>query len=364
MSQSPVEHPTLQEFGSASITFRSMALRVPVKPASHNCNQQNAKHIVVGTPMLRLQGDSKRSEKIIQAAEKTRQTWFGRVTSLLNRSSANEIPWTEIEELLVAADVGLVTTELLLDLTKKHLRENKLSHPVDAIDVLKNEMVTLLTIDHPSKLLEVSTKPTVLLFVGVNGAGKTTSIAKLARLYLNEGKQVMLGAADTFRAAAIEQLQSWGSHLKVDVIAHQSGADPGAVAFDTLEAARARQTDIVIIDTAGRLHTKTNLMEEIKKIQRVLSKRDDVVQRVLLTLEATTGQNGLIQAKGFSEAMGCDGVFLTKLDGTAKGGIILSIAHNLDLPVMFIGTGEGLDDIAPFHPRQFVEALFNSTAVI
>lgn len=359
MSQSPAGRPTLPEFGSTSTAFCSVALCVPVKPISHNCNQQNASRIAVGTAMLRLLRDNTRSEKTIQAAEKTRQTWFGHVTSLLNRSSTNEIPWTEIEELLVAADVGLVTTELLIDRTKEHLRENKLSHPDDAIDVLKNEMVTLLTIDHPNKMLGVSTRPTILLFVGVNGAGKTTSIAKLAQLLINDGKQVMLGAADTFRAAAIEQLQSWGSRLKVDVIAHQSGADPGAVAFDTLEAARARHADIVIIDTAGRLHTKTNLMEEIKKIRRVLSKRDDMVQSVLLTLEATTGQNGLIQAKGFSEAMDCDGVFLTKLDGTAKGGIVLSIAHDLKLPVLFIGTGEGLDDIAPFHPRQFVEALFN-----
>jgi fused signal recognition particle receptor len=310
--------------------------------------------------MLSLLRDNSRSEKTIRAAEKTRQTWFGHITSLLNRSSINEIPWTEIEELLIAADVGLTTTELLIDRTKEGLRQNKLSHPDDAIDVLKNEMVTLLTIDRPIKMSGAHTKPTALLFVGVNGAGKTTSIAKLARLYTDEGNKVILGAADTFRAAAIEQLQSWGNRLKVDVIAHQSGADPGAVAFDTLEAARSRHADIVIIDTAGRLHTKSNLMEEVKKIRRVLSKRDDVVQSVLLTLEATTGQNGLLQAKVFSEAMSCDGVFLTKLDGTAKGGIVLAIAHDLNLPVLFIGTGENLDDIGAFHPRQFVEALFNS----
>lgn len=313
--------------------------------------------------MLRLMRDKDRSGKTIQAVEKTRRTWFGEVTSLLRRPSINEIPWNEIEELLIGADVGLATTELLISRTKERLQSKNHSPPDDAISMLKTQMVALLTIDHTSEIFEVATRPTVILVVGVNGVGKTTSVAKLARLYSCNGNRVVLGAADTFRAAAIEQLQSWGCRLEVDVIAHQSGADPAAVTFDTLEAARARHADVVIIDTAGRLHTKTNLMEEIKKIRRVLSKRHDIAENVLLTLEATTGQNGLLQAQAFSDAIACHGVFLTKLDGTAKGGIVLSIAHDLNLPVLFIGTGEGLDDIAPFHPRQFVEALFESKAV-
>ena len=197
--------------------------------------------------------------------------------------------------------------------------------------------------------------------VGVNGAGKTTSIAKLAQLYVDDGKQVLLGAADTFRAAAIEQLQVWGSRVGADVIAHRQGADPGAVAFDTLQAARSRGVDVVIIDTAGRLHSKVNLMEEMKKVRRVLSRHDNRASvEVILAMDATTGQNGLAQARAFTEAIRCDGVFLSKLDGTAKGGVVVAIAAELKLPVLYIGTGERLEDIAPFDPREFIDALFAS----
>ena len=312
--------------------------------------------------MLKLLRDRGRGDKTRQAVEKTRRTWFGQITSLLRRSDIDEDLWDELEELLIGADVGLDTTELLLERTKERVRNEGVSQPGDVLGVLKAEMVALLSIDGSDYTLETADGPAVLLVIGVNGAGKTTGIAKLARLYMDDGKRVVLGAADTFRAAAIEQLQSWGGRLEVDVIAHQSGADPGAVAFDTLEAARARQADVVIIDTAGRLHTKANLMEELKKIQRVLSKRGNVAQSVLLTLDATTGQNGLFQARAFTDAIDCDGVFLTKLDGTAKGGIVLAIAQDLKLPVLFIGTGETLDDITPFDPRQFVDALFDSEA--
>lgn len=312
--------------------------------------------------MLKLLRDRGRGDKTRQAVEKTRRTWFGQITSLLRRSDIDEDLWDELEELLIGADVGLDTAELLLERTKERVRNEGVSNTGDVLGVLKDEMVALLSIDGSDYTLEIADGPAVLLVVGVNGAGKTTGIAKLARLYMDDGKRVVLGAADTFRAAAIEQLQSWGSRLEADVIAHQSGADPGAVAFDTLEAARARQADVVIIDTAGRLHTKANLMEELKKIQRVLSKRGNVAQSVLLTLDATTGQNGLLQARAFTDAIECDGVFLTKLDGTAKGGIVLAIAQDLKLPVLFIGTGETLDDITPFDPRQFVDALFDSEA--
>lgn len=312
--------------------------------------------------MLKLLRD-RGGEKTRQAVEKTRRTWFGQITSILRRTDIDSNLWDELEELLIGADVGLDTTELLIERARGRVLSEGVWQPGDILDVLKGEMATLLSIDGSDDALEAADGPIALLVVGVNGAGKTTSIAKLARLYMDDGQRVVLGAADTFRAAAIEQLQSWGNRLGVEVIAHQSGADPGAVAFDALEAARARQADVVIIDTAGRLHTKSNLMEELGKIQRVLSKRGNAAQRVLLTLDATTGQNGLLQARAFTEATECDGVFLTKLDGTAKGGVVLAIVQDLKLPVLFIGTGESPDDVAPFDPNEFVEALFDSGAI-
>ena len=205
---------------------------------------------------------------------------------------------------------------------------------------------------------ELSETPLVVLVVGVNGAGKTTSIAKLAHHFEQAGKRVLLGAGDTFRAAAIEQLQALGERAGVDVISHRQGADPGAVAFDAFQAARARKADVLIIDTAGRLHTKSNLMEELKKIVRVIGRLDSAApHQVLLILDATTGHNGLAQAKSFTEAVGCTGVFLAKLDGTAKGGIVLAIRESLGLPILFIGTGEKLEDMAVFDPEEFIDAI-------
>ena len=203
-------------------------------------------------------------------------------------------------------------------------------------------------------------QPRVILAIGVNGVGKTTSIAKLAHYLTEQGSRVLLAASDTFRAGAIEQLQSWGGRIGVDVIAHRAGGDPAAIAYDALEAARARGMDAVIVDTAGRLHTKQNLMEEMKKISRVLSRLDpQAPHETILVMDATTGQNGVIQARSFTEAMGCTGVFLSKLDGTAKGGTVVAIVQELGLPVLFIGTGEGMDDMAPFHAAEFVEELFS-----
>ena len=308
--------------------------------------------------MLRFLRDKGADETHI-AAEKTRRAWFGRMATLFHGPSLNEQLWEDLEELLVSADVGMSTTQLLLERTRESMRSRGLSQPGEAMQALKEEMVDILDVGLETHPLEARERPLILLIVGVNGAGKTTSVAKLARLYQESGLVVLLGAADTFRAAATEQLQSWGRRLGADVIAHQPGADPGAVAFDALQAARARGADVVIVDTAGRIHTKVNLMEELKKVHRVLSGKDSVdSQRVLLTLDATTGQNGLLQAKAFTDAIECHGVFLAKLDGSAKGGVVLAIAHEVKLPVLFIGTGEEIDDIAAFDPRQFVEALF------
>ena len=309
--------------------------------------------------MLKFLGKRK-SEKTERAAEKTRRAWFSHVTDLFRSGKLDDDLWEELEELLIAADVGLGPAQDLLERLRRRVREEGISDPEGAIELLKQELVSVLDVQTTPATGNGKTPHTVLM-VGVNGAGKTTSIAKLAQLYADDGKQVLLGAADTFRAAAIEQLQVWGSRVGADVIAHRQGADPGAVAFDTLQAARSRDIDVVIIDTAGRLHSKANLMEEMKKVRRVLSRHDDRASvEVILAMDATTGQNGLAQARAFTEAIRCDGVFLSKLDGTAKGGVIVAIAAELKLPVLYIGTGEQLEDIAPFDPREFIDALFAS----
>jgi len=294
---------------------------------------------------------------IKQALKRSRDTWFGRVTSLFDRTAIDETVWAELEELLISADVGVNTTERLIDRVRQRIKEEKISQGSLVHLVLKAEMVNILNIDIQEAPIMPSV-PRVILVVGVNGCGKTTSIAKLAYNLKNEGKWVILVAADTFRAAAIDQLKHLGGRAGVDVIAHQPGADPGAVVFDALQAARSRQVQEVIIDTAGRLHTKFNLMEELKKIRRVAAKADATApHEVILVLDATTGQNGLAQARYFTEAVGVTGIFLAKLDGTAKGGIVLAICDELKIPIQFIGVGEKLEDMAPFDAETFVEAL-------
>ncbi len=301
-------------------------------------------------------------EKTAHAVEKTRNAWFGRVASLLRGSQIDQSLWDNLEELLISADMGVATTQVILDRVRQRVREESAGDADEVLAILKDEMATILGSADRDRPEVGERGPLVVLMVGVNGVGKTTSIAKLTHLYKEEGKKVILGAADTFRAAAIDQLQSWGQRLETDVIAHRPEADPGAVAFDTLQAAKARGADVVIIDTAGRLHTKLNLMEEIKKVQRVLARREEGRnQHILLALDATTGQNGLHQARAFVDALPCDGVFLAKLDGTAKGGVVVAIANELKLPVLYIGTGEEPDDIAAFDPKEFVDALFNGS---
>ncbi len=276
---------------------------------------------------------------------------------LFDRTAINDEVWVELEELLVSADVGISTTEKLIDKVKQRVADEKISQGSLVRTVLQAEMVNILRIA-PQETPANLSLPRVILVVGVNGGGKTTAAAKLAYSLKNEGKSVILAAADTFRAAAIDQLKRWGERVGADVIAHQPGADPGAVVFDALQAARSRQVKAVIIDTAGRLHTKFNLMEELKKIKRVAAKADATApHEVILVLDATTGQNGLTQARYFTEAVGVTGIFLTKLDGTAKGGIVLAICEELKIPIQFIGVGENLSDIMPFDAETFVEAL-------
>jgi len=263
---------------------------------------------------------------------------------LFDRTAIGDELWDELEELLISADVGVITTEKLIEKVKQQVAKEKINQGSLVRTALEAEMVNMLKIA-PQEIGNLS-PPKVTLVVGVNGSGKTTSIAKLAHSLKSEGRNVILAAADTFRAAAIDQLKHWGERIGIDVIAHQPGADPGAVVYDALEAARSRQVDEVIIDTAGRLHTKFNLMEEVKKIRRVAAKADATApHEVILVLDATTGQNGLTQAKYFAEAVGVTSIFLAKLDGTAKGGIVLAICDELKIPIQFIGVGEKLEDM-------------------
>ena len=277
---------------------------------------------------------------------------------LFDRNKIDDDVWDELEELLIAADVGVGTSMKLIERVRERAKEEKLDG--DSVgQILRDEMVAMLTLPEKKKT-ENAVPPRVVLVVGVNGSGKTTSIAKLAFKLKKEGRKVLLAAADTFRAAAIDQLKKQGERVGVDVIAHQPGADPGAVVYDALEAARSRGTDILLIDTAGRLHTKFNLMEELKKVRRVASKLDPTApHEVILVLDATTGQNGLTQARHFTEAVGVSNIILAKLDGTAKGGIVLAVCDELKLPIELIGVGEGLEDIVPFNPREFVDGLFS-----
>jgi fused signal recognition particle receptor len=300
------------------------------------------------------------ANKIENSVKQTKESWFNKIAGIFKRSRIDAETWDELEELLILADVGVTTTTELIQRVKQQARQEKVEDGDSVRDILKKEMVRLLTIESSIKdILAPADNMTVILVIGVNGSGKTTSIAKLANQVKSRGNQVLLAAADTFRAAAIDQLKHWADKAGVQVIAHQPGADPGAVVFDSIQAAANRNIKMVIADTAGRLHTKFNLMEELKKIKRVIDK-SQAEQRVLLVIDATTGQNGLIQAKQFSQVVGIDGIFLSKLDGTAKGGIVLAICDQLKIPILYIGTGEQLDDMASFDAEAFIEAIFAS----
>jgi len=259
----------------------------------------------------------------------------------------------QLEEILITADVGVQTTMTLIDRVSKA----KVSDAQGLKAVLKKEILALMTsTKQPEKTLA---KPHIMMIVGVNGVGKTTTIGKLAAKFSSEGKKVLIAAADTFRAAAIEQISIWAERAGVDIVKHKDNADPAAVAYDGVEAAMSRGKDIVIVDTAGRLHTRVNLMEEVKKIRRAIAKRmPDAPHEVLLVLDATTGQNAISQAKQFHEDLGVTGLILTKLDGTAKGGVVVSITNSLNIPLRYIGVGEGIDDLQEFDAAQFVEAMF------
>ncbi len=312
--------------------------------------------------MLRLFRRNRQEERKAteQAAKPSRDRWFGRIVGLLRSPQLDDSVWDEIEEILISSDVGVETSLRIIDHLKEEVRSGKLETPEAVTDALRQALTNDLGADDEEFIpaADDAAKPYVILMVGVNGVGKTTSIGKLAYHFTASGRRVLLGAADTFRAAAAEQLEILGERVGVDVIRHASGADPGAVAYDAYQASKARGADVLIIDTAGRLHTKSNLMEELRKIHRVLKRQDDTApHQVILTLDATTGHNGLAQAKSFREAVDCTGIFLAKLDGTARGGIVLAIRQELQVPILFIGTGEGMADMAPFDAEDFVDAL-------
>ncbi len=296
-------------------------------------------------------------DKLKQGLTKTKDSLLGRVKDLfINMRSVDEDLLEELEEILITADVGVAATEEILDRLRYKIKADKITESERVYEELKLIITDMIGESEPMKL---STKPSVILVIGVNGVGKTTSIAKMANNMKQNGKKVVLAAADTFRAAAIDQLQIWADRVGVDIIKHGEGSDPAAVVFDAVSAAKSRGADVLIIDTAGRLHNKKNLMDELAKINRVIDRELPGADReTLLVLDATTGQNGVVQAKEFMNSAKITGLILTKLDGTAKGGIVISIKKELGITVKYIGVGEKADDMQPFDSEEFVSALF------
>lgn len=297
-------------------------------------------------------------DKLREKLNKTKQSLVEKLESVISVGrKIDESTIEEIEEILISADVGVKATEYIIDILKKRFKEGALREYSDLKILLKEELIKIL---ENEVSLNIKSIPSVILMVGVNGVGKTTTIGKLGYKFISEGKTVVFAAADTFRAAAIEQLEIWANKVGADIIKHKSGSDPAAVAFDAVEHAKSKKKDIVIIDTAGRLHTKYPLMEELKKINRVIQKSiPDAPHEKLLVVDATTGQNAIRQALMFHETIGITGAIVTKLDGTAKGGVVFAIKKEIGIPIKLIGVGEGIEDLQPFDPKDFVRALFD-----
>lgn len=297
-------------------------------------------------------------KKILSGLGKTRKSILSGIENVLkNFSSIDEDLFEELEEVLIMADIGVDTSLVIISAVRERVKKEKITEVADIKNLIVEEISKILENENSEFILK---SPTVILVIGVNGVGKTTTIGKLTNNYTKQGKKVILAAADTFRAAAVEQLEVWGKRSSVTVIKHQENSDPGAVVFDAVSAAKARKADILICDTAGRLHNKKNLMDELGKIFRIINREYAEAQlEVLLVLDATTGQNALQQAKVFKEVANITGIVLTKLDGTAKGGIVIAIKNELKIPVRFVGVGEGIEDLQPFDAYQFAKALFN-----
>ncbi|MCS4468613.1 signal recognition particle-docking protein FtsY [Clostridium botulinum] len=297
-------------------------------------------------------------DKLKEGLTKTKDGFTDKISSVLNLAvTIDEDLYEELEEILVTADIGVDTSIKIIDRLRERVKEEKIKDPAEIKPCLKRVILQILGEEKGS--ITPDTTPKVMLIIGVNGVGKTTSIGKVSAKLKNQGYKVIMAAADTFRAAAIDQLEVWSSRAKVDIIKHQEGSDPGAVVFDAVQAAKSRKADVLICDTAGRLHNKKNLMNELSKINKILEREyGDASKETLLVLDATTGQNAVIQAKEFMSACPIDGIILTKLDGTAKGGVVISIKDQLDIPVKLIGVGEGIEDLQEFNSEEFVEALF------
>lgn len=304
--------------------------------------------------------------RLKESLEKTRKTFSDRLSKLLKGRKIDQTLLDEVEEILITSDIGVSTSEKLIGILKERVKKENFENAEDLYKILKEEILKLIiTIDSAEAdknyTIEESKKPHSIMVIGVNGAGKTTTIGKLAFNYKNAGRKVIIGAADTFRAAANEQLEVWSQRAGVEIVQKTQGSDPSAVAYETMAAAIKNESDVVIIDTAGRLHNKVNLMNELEKMGRVMKKhRDDAPNEVFLVLDGTTGQNALQQAKEFSKVANITGIVLTKLDGTAKGGIVIAIADELKIPVRYIGVGEKITDLQPFDAVNYVEALFGS----
>jgi fused signal recognition particle receptor len=297
--------------------------------------------------------------RLKEGLAKTRKGITERIDQVLvSFGKVDEELFEELEEVLVTADLGVDTAMKIMDDTRQKVKERKITDPMEIKELIKEALVEIL--GEETQNLDIEPSPAVIMVIGVNGVGKTTSIGKISYNLKSQGKKVMLAAADTFRAAAIDQLEIWAKRAGVDIIRQQEGSDPAAVVYDAIQAAKARKVDVLICDTAGRLHTKKNLMEELRKVSRIIDREMPGAKREnLLVLDATTGQNAVSQARTFSEVTDISGIVLTKLDGTAKGGIIIAIRSELGLPVKLVGVGEQMDDLQPFNAKEFVEALFS-----
>ena len=292
--------------------------------------------------------------KIKEALSKTRKTLSAKINELFSHG-LNDDFYEELEDVLISSDVSVKTSMEIVENIRDKANEQKLKEKSYVIDLLKTELVDLLTEAEPVEI----TPPTVIMMVGVNGVGKTTTIGKLAKKLQKEGKSVMVAAGDTFRAAASDQLTTWAERANVKIVKHTEGADPSAVVYDAIASAKARKTDVLIVDTAGRLHVKANLMEELKKMDRVIEREYPEAQVLkFIVLDSTTGQNSYSQVEAFTDAIGIDGIVLTKFDGTAKGGFVVSLSKELEVPVVYVGVGEKIDDLEEFKPQEFVDALF------
>jgi fused signal recognition particle receptor len=313
--------------------------------------------VVTEAPAVEVAPEPTVRPSLRERLTKSRKFISGRIADALGQTPDEET-WEDVEAALIQADIGVATATRIVEDLREQVRERKIKDSDEVIALLNQELVSLFDGESSRALTFADDRPTVWLIVGVNGTGKTTTIGKLAGTLKRDGKSVALAAADTFRAAADEQLGAWGDRSGALLVKHQPGADPGAVAFDAYKFAKARDLDVLLVDTAGRLHTKTPLMDELSKVRRVIEK-EGKVQESLLVIDATAGQNGLNQAKEFARAAGVTGVVLTKLDGTAKGGIALTIEDDLDIPIKLIGVGEGIEDLEPFDPKAYVDAILS-----